>query len=452
MVFDNPQTFTKLILIFLFIVFFFTKGTYYLLKSPRYQNAFAKAFILLFIILLCAIGVKRSFQNSDKLWSYDATELVILNAAHTFAEKGFATNCGLPDYSLSHYFWDQTKKGKLTRRSPADESVPQKIYTHTPPGSSWIVGLFVKVCGKGTLSCPRILSTITANLALLFFAIMVYSALGPLKSTVLMFFVFIIPMTRNMIWTFHYHNYAFSLFLVLIGFLLWVFKKKKRFNISTATILFILAFVQGWVAYEYFALTLLSPIPFALLYSQPENNEDRKRLFLAIMFLAIGFLFAASLHFIQNAVYFGGFTEAYTDIFERLKTRSLDNKPAGWKREVSRTWMSLHYFFIMPRSWQFFIINFPVLFSISLILVWFKDISLTIGKPLNISFKWVSFRRNYLAMFTAVFASYLFIFVLYNSVANEAPHMARILFFSYFICILTILECIKSVVPTNQAS
>lgn len=447
-----PQHFTSLIFLFLFTIFFFTIGIYYFLKYPRYQDTFAKAFILLIVVLLCTYGVKKSLQHSEKLWVVrGGTELVIINAAHTFAEKGFATNYGLPDYSSSYYARNMSTNFKLTRVLSSEIPDP-RIYTHTPPGSSWLVGSFVKVCGNDnlSLSCLRILSTVSASLALLFFAVMAYSALGPLKSTVLIFFIAIIPMTRNMIWTLHYHNYAFSLFLILVGFLLYFFKKKRKFKMSTAIILFILSFIQGWVAYEYFALTLFSPISFALIYSQLDIKEDRKRLFLAILFLAIGFLSAAGLHFIQNAIYFGGISETVVDIFQRLETRSLSKKPLGWSWEPNRTWMSLWYFFVFPRSWFFFIINFPILLSVCLVLVWFKDISITIKKPINVSFKWVSSIHNYFAILTAFLISYLFIFVLFNSVAGEAPHMARILFFAYFVCILTILECIRSVVPNNQ--
>lgn len=446
----NPFHFKKLIFFFFITVFFFTIGIYCFLKYPRYKNTFAKAFIILFVVLLCANGVKRSLQHSEELWTLDGgTELVLINAGRTFAEKGFSSNSGLPDYSNRYYKRDNTLGGKLVRTHSSKTHEPF-IYTHTPPGSSWLVGLFFKACGKGTLGCPRILSTITACLALLFFAIMAYSALGPLKSTVLLFFVLIIPMTRNMIWTLHYHNYAFSLFLILVGFLLYFFKKKRKFNMSTAIILFMLAFIQGWVAYEYFALTLLAPISFALLYSQLDKKEDQKKLFLVILFAAIGFLFAAGLHFIQNSLYLGGITEAYADIFERLKTRPTSDIPAGWTRKTSRIALSLEYFFVYPRSWHFFIINFPILLSVCLVLFWFKDISFTVKKPINVSFKWVSSRRNYFAILIAYLASYSFIFVLFNSVANEAPHMARILFFSYFICILTILECIRSVIPNKQ--
>ena len=275
---------------------------------------------------------------------------------------------------------------------------------------------------------------------------MLYSAMGPLKSTVLMFFVAIIPMTRNMIYTLHYHNYAFYLFLMLVGFLLYFFKKKRKFNISTAIILFILGFVQGWIAYEYI---FLSPIPFALLYSQLDKKEDRKRLFLAILFPVIGFLFAVGLHFIQNSLYFGSIMEAFNDIVERVHTRSMTKKPIGWKMELDRTMMSLWYFFVVARSWRFFIIDFSILLSVCLVLIWFKDISITIKKPIHISLKWVSRRRNYFVILSAFLASFLWILTMFNQVADELPHMGRILFFLYFICILTILECIRSDIPNK---
>ncbi len=444
---DNPIYFTQLIFYFFITIFFFTIGIHYFLKYPRYQDPFAKAFILLIVVLICANGVKRSLQYSEILWAPDeGAELLTINAAHNFAEKGFPSNCGLPNFSRNYYDVDVINN-KLVKVSSSETHKPDNIYTHLPPGPWWIVGSLVKVCGNSTLSCPRILSTITSSLALLFFGIMIYSAFGPLKSIVLMFFVTIIPMTKNMVYTLHYHNYAFSLFLIYLGFMLYFFKKKKEFKISTAIILFTLGFMQGWVAYEYIFLISLSSIPFALLYSQLDKKDDRKRLFFALLFPIIGFSFAVGLHFIQNSLYFGSFIEAFKDLLGRGQTRLL-SEPKGWK--IDRTSMLLTYFFVFPRSWFFFIINFPILLSLCLVLIWFKDISIKIKNPININLKWVSSRRNYFVILTAFLASYLWIFSMFNQVADEGPHMGRILFFSYFVCILTILECISSAAPNNQ--
>jgi hypothetical protein len=445
----NPIDFAQLIFYFFFTIFFFTIGIYYFLKYPRYQNTFAKTFVLLIVVLICANGVKKSLRYSEELWANDeGAELITINAAHNFAEKGFTSNFGLPD--LSEHYYVIAKNSSMISRVTSAETPDPYIYTHLPPGPWWIAGLFVKVCGNGTLSCPRILSTITSSLALLFFAIMIYSAFGPLKSTVLMFFVAIIPMTKNMVYTLHYHNYAFSIFLIYVGFLLYFFKKKRKLKIWTAIVLFILGFVQGWIAYEYVFLISLSPITFALLYSQLDKKEDRKRLFFTVMFPVIGFCSAIGLHFIQNSFYFGSIMEAFRDLFERGKTRLLSDKPAGWGRETGRISLSLEYFFVYARSWFFFIVNFPILLSVCLVLIWFKDINITIKKPINISLKWVSSRRNYFVILTAFLASFLWILTMFNQVANEGPHMARILFFSYFVCILTILECINSAIPNNQ--
>ena len=451
MIFDNPIHFTNLLFYFFTTIFFFTIGIHYFLKYPRYQNTFAKVFILLIVVLICANGVKRSFEYSEKIWPGEeerGLERALLNAAHNFAEKGFSSNYGLPDFGRNYY--DTDVNGKLTRVPLSEKPNHHIIYKHEPPGSSWLTALFVKACGNGTLRCTRILSTITGSLALLFFAIMIYYALGPLKSTVLMFFVAIIPMTRNMIWTLHNHNYSVSIFLIQVGFLLYFFKKKREFKMSTAFILFILAFIQGWVSYEYIFLTCLSPIPFALLYSQLDKKEDQKRLFFAMLFPIIGFGCAIGLHIIQISLYYGSFMDGFNELFKRSATVFSIDKPAGWNRKVGRISFPLEYFFVYPRSWFFFIINFPVLLSVCLVLIWFKGISITIKEPINISLKWVSSRQNYFVILSAFFVTYLWIFIMPNAVAIESPHMARILFFLYFVCILTMLECIRSTVPNNQ--
>ena len=434
---DSPLQFNTLILYFLSTIFFFTIGIHYFLKNPQYQHAFAKVFILFIVFMLCANGVKKSLlfrESQDE--RFENTELAALNAAHNFAEKGFTSNWGLPNFSRNYYDYVSGNSSKISKVLSSATPKADRIYTHQPPGEGWIVGLFVKACGDSSLSCPRILSTITSSMALLFFALMIYSSLGPLKSLVMMFFIVIIPMTRNMVYILHYHNYAFSIYLIYLGYLLHFFKKKRKFKISTAVILFVLGFVQGWIAYEYIFLIGLSSVPFALLYSQVDRKEDIKRLFLVILFPVIGLSLAIGLHFIQNALYFGGITEAFNDLFERGKTRLSSANPPGWPMKVDRIWMSLWYFFVIPRSWYFFIINFPILLSVCLVLIWFKDISITINKPINISLKWISSRRNYFVILTAFLSSFLWILIMFNQVANEGFHMARILFFSYFVCIL----------------
>jgi hypothetical protein len=175
----NPTHFTQLLFLLFVTIFFFTIGIHYFLKYPQYQYAFAKAFILLIIVFVFSSGLKNSLSHSDELWQLDdgGLELTILNAAHTFSKKGFTSNCGLPDFSGSYYYRDKTNNRKLSRVTSLETPVPY-IYTHQPPGSSWLTGLFVKVCGNGSLSCPRILSTITSSMALLFFQSWFYQQWG----------------------------------------------------------------------------------------------------------------------------------------------------------------------------------------------------------------------------------------------------------------------------------
>ena len=254
--FETTGNVSRLFLYFLVTIFLFTKGIYYFLKNPRYQDILAKAFILLIIIGLAAIGIKHSLEFSNKFsYSDEHHELLVLSAAHAFVDKGFDSNFGLPDFNYYQPPPSQVKRNMVASYIGPSPGTPD-IYTHLPPGPYLLGGLFVKVCGKGNLSCLRLLSTAISISALLFFATMLFSSLGPLKSAILMFFIAIIPMTRNEMHTFTHTNWAFSLFIIQLGFLLYLFKKKIKLNMPMLAILFILGFIQGWFSFEYFFLEI----------------------------------------------------------------------------------------------------------------------------------------------------------------------------------------------------
>jgi hypothetical protein len=429
--FNNPTTFGKFIFSFLLSIFLFTSGIYYFLKYQKYQNTFVKTFIFFIIIAICANGIYRSIQYSDKRWRRDpGGEMIAINAAKSFKEKGFTPNYGLP---ATHY-----PKSNF-------------IYTHTPPGAPWLIGIFFNICDSnklklGELGCPRVLSSILSSIALLFFAIMLYSSIGPFKSLFLMFFVVMLPLTRNMIYTLHYSNYPFSLFLIQLGFLLYLFKKKIKLNIIHYTIFFTLGFFQGWFSFHYYFHIFLSPLSFALLYSNLSIKEDKRQLVFTILLLFAGLCSAFLLHFIQNALYFGSFIEAYNDLFSIGIDRALGTE--GWN--IKRTDILMQYFFIYPRSWYFFIINLPIFTAFIFVLIWFKDIRLKIQNPINLNLTWTSSSRNYFVILSSFLPAFLWIFIMYHYSATEAPHLPRILFYPYLVCILTVLECISSNNSANQ--
>jgi hypothetical protein len=419
---EYPHSYIQFTILFLLTIFLFTKGIYYFLKYPKYQNTLAKTFILFIIISFCANGILRSFQYSDKKLKWDiGIERQVINAAQCYYDKGFSSNFGLPD----NFYPKGTN-----------------IYTHFPPGPHLFAGLLFKICGGVNLICPRILTTIISSLALLFFAIMLYSSIGPFKSAVLMFLVALLPMTRNMLYALHTSNYVISLFIVQLGFLLYLFKKKINLNIYHLTIFFILGFIQGWLSLDNFFIVCLSPLCFAILFSDLSPKEDKRRLILATLSLFIGICVAYLLHFIQNSLYFGSSTRAFEDLFNRAAYRSSSAlEGEGWK--ITRISILMDYLFYYPRSWYLFAINYPIFIGVTLILIWFKDIRLTMQNPIKLNVTWKSSRRNYLVVLTALISSLLFVFIFYHYAASEFAYYPRILFFPYVICILTILECIK---------
>jgi hypothetical protein len=297
-----------------------------------------------------------------------------------------------------------------------------------------LVGVFTKICGIGNLNCLRLSSTAFSISAFIFFTIMLSSSFSPLRTTILVSSVAIIPMTRYMVHTLHYFNYAFSLFLIQLGLLLYLFKKKIQFSKFNLTFLFLLGFIQGWFSYDYFFLVSFSALPLALLYYPLDQRAYKKQLFLAILFPLFGFLSAFILHFIQNSLFFGSIYEAFTDFFLAATKR---------KHFLSKKDLILNYFFVLPGKFRYFNMNITLLLWAVIQLIWFKDMKLTLKKPISINFTWSSTKSNYFVILSALIISLAWIAIMSGAAAYHAHYMARLLFFFYFICVLSIMECLS---------
>lgn len=438
----------KVLLIFLFFIAAIlttTRGLYFFLKKPFYLKTLAKTFILLIIILIGYKGIMASLTTTEL---FDAHEKFYQTSAKGYIEKGFFSNFGLPDYYYGFYLEKITPEIKKIideigyTGDLADSrslTIAGKkygyngpVYTHTPPGAHLLVGVFTKFCGIGNVRCLRLSSATFSLLAFAFFAVMLWFSFSPLRAAILVSSVAVIPMTSYMMHTLHYFNYAFSLFLIQLGLLLYVFKKKIKFSKFNLTVLFFLGFIQGWISYEYFFLVCFSAFPLALFYYPLDQNEYKKQLFFAILCPLIGFLLAILLHFIQDALFFGSIYEAFTDFFDASAKRT---NYLSWNNLV------LNYFFVIPKKTRFFNLDFALLLWGVIQLIWLKDIRVTLKKPVIINIKWSSSGCNYLVILSALFISIAWIAIFPSVAVFHYSYQPRLLFFFYFVCILTILEC-----------
>ncbi len=407
----------------------------------------ARALIVLIILILAGRGIYDSLRYSRQL-SFIAdpfSEANALRAGEGYSKNGFLSNSGLPDLCYGDQFpnrgaWRIEEFPKQFSFSSLKDDC---VYTHYPPGPDLLAGLLTEICGVGNLGCFRLFPTTIGIFSLALFAWMLSSALGHVKSSVMMVAIAIVPMTSNMMHGLHYQSYAFSLLLIQLGLLLNIFKKKSKLNVIHLFILFLIGFFQGWLSFDYFFLVGLSALPFALLYCPLDQREDKKRLLFAILAPSIGFGFAHFLHFIQVCIYYkGSVMAAYNDIF-RVGRLRFDESGSIVNIITGRILLILRYLFISARKELFFIVNIPLLLGLVFVLLWFKDARITTHKPLQIVLKWTSSRRNFYVILAAFLVSFLWIIVMKQHAAIHTYFIARHLFLLYFVCILTMLECVS---------
>lgn len=426
--------------------------------NPKNLENIAKIFIALIVLHLAIKGVYQSINYSTVRFS----EANALRAGEGFSKNGFLSNAGLPDVCYGNQFpntgltWKRFQIKILHMKGLGITEVPPNfdpgpkdkcVYKGYPPGPDWLAGLLTKICGVGNLSCFRLFPTIIAIFSVLLFALMLISALGPVKSAITMLAIAIIPMTRNMMPTLHFHSYAFSLLLIELGFLLNIFKKKLRLNIPYLFILFLLGFLQGWLSFDHFFLVCLSPLPFALLYSPLHQKEDIKQFLYAILTLSTGFSSASFLHFIQIWIYDGSVMAAYKYISLSANWR-FDDSGGGIDFLKSRIILVLQYLSFYEEGVHFkrpFLPAFSTLLLwIVFVLIWVKNATLIIHKPLQIVLKWTSSIHNFYVILTAFLVSFLWIIIMKQHANIHIDEIIRHLFLLYFFCILTILECVSA--------
>ena len=415
-----------------------------------YPENLARALMILIIFILAGRGIYDSLRYSGQLSpiadSY--SEADTLRAGEGYFRNGFLSNAGLPEI----LYGDQFPDDGLASISSLIPEGSVYVYTRYPPGPNMLAGLLTKICGIGNLGCFRLFPTTIAIFSLTLFAWMLSSALGPVKSAIIMLAVAIVPMTSNMMHGLHCQSYAFSLLLIQLGLLLNIFKKKSESNAIHLFILFILAFLHGWLSFDYFFLVSLSALPLALLYCPLDQKEDKKLLLFAVLAPTIGFGFAHFLHFIQVVVYYkGSVAAAYNDIFGAAGWR-FDDSENSISFITGRIILSLRYLFVFARQKTYFVINFPVLLAAVFILIWIKEARLITHKPFKIFLRWRSSGRGLYVIAAAFIVSFLWIIVMKQHAAEHTHFLPRHLFLLYFVCILTILECVSLDNLDNQES
>lgn len=433
----------------LFFVFLIFLGIFFVIDKfgkekwvARIHDKFYKAIIVLIIIILGAVGVSDSLKYSHELSTIACRgcEKETILSGEVYAKEGFFSNVGLPYFSYN-----------------AERGHP--VYTDTPPGPNWVGGVYIKICGSGNLGCFRLIPTTIGIISLSLFAWLLLSNLGPAKAAAMMLAVAFVPMTYNMLHGLHYQTYANSLLLIQLGLLLSIFKGKGGINKLQLFFLFLIGFIQGWFSWDYFFIVTFAALPLSYIYSRLNQKEDKKLVLFAILASFSGFFLAHLFHFMQVSIYRGSAKEAFLTLIGAGIERGIGDfrnlgytnhywngtfKPSFKMWGLQERFMLLkQYIFDYTSRDIFFQVSFPKMLLLTAFSFMVKEASLTIKRPLSIVLSWTSSRRYFIAILTALLINSLWIIIMYDDSMTHSFILPRHFFLTYFICMLTILECVS---------
>jgi len=295
------------------------------------------------LLALDQIHVVRGLHNGLSEIADPWTESDTLRAAEGYAAQGFTANWGLPDLCYGRQFPDEGTKGML-RDSPGDAatwllvnhavapSADRFVYTHYPPGPHLIAGAMTAIWGTGHISRYRSIPIAVGLFAIAVLFSELWRSLGPWRAVAVSAALAMIPMFSDMMHGLSYQGYALALLLIECAIVLRVVRGAFRRHELVA--LLAVAFIQGWLGFDYVFLVVLAPVVITPALGAPMS---RTTMFMCCV-AALGFGIAHLLHFVQVALYLGGPMAAIRDFVSIGRFRALgsayDNGvtlPSTWR-------------------------------------------------------------------------------------------------------------------------
>lgn len=318
--------------------------------------------LILAAVAVWQVMVILSLNNGPSEIADWFSESNAVRAGEGFADKGFLADAGLPDVCYgttwnSHGFPNVVRRGKRVEggyqisTSLFPVSPTHYIYTHYPPGPDWIVGALTVIFGKQRATLYRLFPWSIALLCAAFFARQLWKTMGPARSVAAMALLAAAPMFGNMIHGLHYQTYALSLFLVEIALILSILDAHK-FPWTRLVALFGVAFVQGWLSFDYCFLVAFAPLPIFLMKPGFLARDRLLRLGACVLLAGAGFALANALHVAQVILYYHDVGKAIADL-----------RHSGSRRMGAASWSGLfaRYYNAFFHDRRFF---FPMAFPV----------------------------------------------------------------------------------------
>ncbi len=261
--------------------------------------------VLINIIILGKIGNDLSSINYDSF-----AEAGAVRSALGFYHKGYLKDFGLTDQNYGGLYPD---KGWL--RDFPDKK--EFIYTHYPPLAEWLDGLMTYAFGPGQVQLYRLLPISLCLIAMGFLMAQVYDYLQNEKR--MMIFValfFIFPINTLLMHHLHAHSYPLAGLWGMLAIAMNYYNHRSQETTTSISWkhtfgIGFLAFLEGWLTFDYFFIIAATPFLVSLLY--PSNTQRKQTLLFSLASLG-GFGGAHFLHIIQVALYYGSIAEALHDL------------------------------------------------------------------------------------------------------------------------------------------
>ena len=394
-----------------------------------------------------AEAVRLENHLSEVADSY--SESNALRSAQAILAHGWTANAGLPETTFGGLYPETGHWRKYGGQTHID--------THYPGGTTWLTAAMRIACGQRPVSCLRALPIAVSALGAFVLAFALMVSLGLLRGLAAAVGSFVVPLYANMMLGLHYQGYALALLSIELGLLLVLFSSGRTLQRRDLLAIAALGFVQGWLAFDYFFLVTLAPLPLAVLFSDVRAPEARRRLGALVAAAAVGFTFAHTLHFLQVVAYLGDFGTAARDLIDIAIQRaeplgsSFPDKPPPPSWAADPWMLSQIYLFVLSTREMYF--GFPLGWAFLaelLALIGLRGARLPLpGMELRLAFAASS--RPAWAIISALLVSCAWISVMRGHAFSHPHFVPRHLFLVWFVMLLAPL-CAFRLEPARPAA
>jgi hypothetical protein len=254
------------------------------------------------------------------------TEADTVRAAEAYARLGFLANWGLPDLCFGEQFaaygtkhmlrnerqaagsWIAAMTADQTGRAPV--SAERFVYTHYPPGPHLIAGLMTTAVGPGRIDVYRLVPITIGLAAVVYLLFELALSFGVWRTGLASVALAAMPMFTNMMHGLSYQGYSLALLLLQLGLGVRLARRGTASRPILAA-MFLVAFCQGAMGFDYVFLVTLAPAVMALVLNEPP--EAAATLVRSSLVAGAGFAVAHGLHFLQVVGYLGSVRSAISD-------------------------------------------------------------------------------------------------------------------------------------------